>query len=189
MELEGERCGLRALNSEDIDPLLQLRLRNRAFFSAYEPRRPDPEDGYTRSSVAASIQRSAAERRSDRGYAFGIFDGGGTLVGRVSLSNVVRAAWQNCTLGYYVDQAHNNKGFGTEAVTLAVRFAFEHAYLHRVQAAVMPRNLASARVLLKAGFRHEGFAPRYLQIAGAWEDHDLYAVTVEESEARPQTSN
>ena len=61
-----------------------------------------------------------------------------------------------------------------------MRFAFEHAGLHRVQPAVMPRNAASQRVVEKAGFRHEGLAVRYLRIAGAWEDHDLYAITVEE---------
>ncbi len=112
------------------------------------------------------------------GYAFGVFRDG-TLVGRVALSNVVRAAWQSCTLGYYIDRTMCGRGYGTEAVKQIVAFAFGDAGLHRVQAAVMPRNVASARVLEKAGFRHEGFAPRYLQIDGVWEDHDLYAITAD----------
>jgi len=61
-----------------------------------------------------------------------------------------------------------------------LRFAFEHAGLHRVQAAVVPRNAASARVLEKAGFHEEGLARRYLLINGAWEDHVLFALLAED---------
>ena len=45
---------------------------------------------------------------------------------------------------------------------------------------MIPRNVASIRVLEKSGFREEGLALRYLQIAGAREHHVLYAVTAEE---------
>jgi ribosomal-protein-alanine N-acetyltransferase len=44
----------------------------------------------------------------------------------------------------------------------------------------MPRNARSIRVLEKVGFRFEGISLRYLQINGVWEDHNMYAVTVEE---------
>ncbi len=73
----------------------------------------------------------------------------------------------------------NGRGYMTEAVRCAVRFAFEDANLHRVQAGVMPRNPGSIRVLEKVGFRYEGFARHYLQIDGVWEHHNLYAVTRE----------
>ena len=68
----------------------------------------------------------------------------------------------------------------TRAVRLAVRFAFEHAGLHRVQPAIIPRNVRSVRVAEKVGFRLEGRALRYLKINGVWEDHDVYALTVED---------
>jgi ribosomal-protein-alanine N-acetyltransferase len=68
----------------------------------------------------------------------------------------------------------------TEAVRAATTFAFAFARLHRVQAAVMPSNRASQRVLEKAGFRREGLAERYLCIAGAWQDHFVFAVTADE---------
>ena len=73
----------------------------------------------------------------------------------------------------------------TEAVQAATSFALTSAGLHRVQAAVMPRNAASQRVLGKAGYRREGLAARYLCIAGTWEDHLIFAVTAEEWDARP----
>lgn len=92
----------------------------------------------------------------------------------------MRGAWDNATLGYFVDGERNGRGYATQAVRQVVGFAFSNAGLHRVQAAVMPTNVASARVLQKNGFRCEGRSPRYLRIAGAWEDHDVYAVTAEE---------
>jgi [ribosomal protein S5]-alanine N-acetyltransferase len=97
----------------------------------------------------------------------------------VALSNIVRGAWQNCTVGYYVDQTRNGRGYATEALGLATGFALTQAGLHRVQAGVMPRNAASIRVVEKNGFRFEGLARHYLQINGVWEDHNIYALTAE----------
>jgi len=115
----------------------------------------------------------------DARYAFGIY-AGGDLVGRISLDNIVRGAWQNATIGYFVDESHNGHGIGTIAVRNAVAFGFEEIRLHRLQAGVMPRNVASIRILEKVGFRYEGTSPRYLQINSVWEDHNMYAITSEE---------
>jgi len=104
----------------------------------------------------------------------------GSLVGRVAFGGVHRGAFQNAYLGYWIDAEHQSRGLMTEAVLAATSFAFASAKLHRVQAAVVPGNRASQRVLEKAGYRQEGLARRYLCIAGAWDDHLLYAVTVEE---------
>ncbi len=82
-------------------------------------------------------------------------------------------------MGYFLDEKYNGKGITTEAVRLAIGFAFGSAKLHRVQAAVMPRNLGSIRVLEKVGFRYDGFSAYYLQINGVWEDHNLYSITRE----------
>src|SRR5205085_692254 len=79
-----------------------------------------------------------------------------------------------------VDRAANGRGICTEAVGLVVGIALDRLGLHRVQAAVMPRNAASIRVLEKNGFRREGLAPRYLRINGRWEDHLIFAVTAED---------
>jgi [ribosomal protein S5]-alanine N-acetyltransferase len=95
---------------------------------------------------------------------------------------VVRGPWQNATLGYWIDKHAGGRGHATRAVRLAVRFAFEHAGLHRVQPAIIPRNVRSVRVAEKVGFRLEGRALRYLKINGVWEDHDVYALTVEDWE-------
>ena len=160
--------------------MLDLRTRNQDFLRPWEPRGLNPFP-LSSEGIAASIERMDLERLEDRRYTCGIFTiEDDSLVGTISLANVSRGAWQNATIGYFVDARHNGKGFATEAVRLMTRVAFEQLGLHRVQAGVMPRNLASNRVMEKAGFRKEGYAPRYLQINGVWEGHNMYALTVED---------
>lgn len=126
------------------------------------------------------LSRSEQLWREDRDYGFAIRLGDtGPLVGRITLSNVVRGAWESCTLGYWVSKAYNRKGLATRAVRLVAKAAFCQFRLHRIQAAIMPRNSASLRVIHKAGFVYEGYAPKYLRINGQWEDHKIYSLTRE----------
>lgn len=177
-KLVGTGIYLRRLEPADAAALHDLRVSNRAFLEPFEPSRH--ERFFTLQSQRDYIQMAIVDWDDDEAYAFGVFADSDEMVGRVALSNVVRGAWQNATLGYFVAEAHNGKGYATEAVGLAVRFAFGDAALHRVQAGVMLHNKASARVLVKNGFRYEGLSPRYLKINGEWEDHDMYAVTAED---------
>jgi len=177
--LGGDLVVLRELSLDDAEALLEMRRRNQEFLRPLEPLRPD---GFlSPASQRADLEWSLRQRQAGLAYAFGIFETDtGALCGRVALSNIVRAAWQNCTVGYYVDEARNGRGYATEAVRLVTRFALGTAGLHRVQAGVMPRNTPSIRVVEKNGFRFEGLARNYLQINGAWEDHNLYALTTED---------
>lgn len=179
MRLDGPSCYLRPLVMADAPEVLELRQTNREFLDPWEPLRT--ESFYTLEMQASQIEVAAKHWTEGVGYGFGIFlPKSGEIVGRVALANIVRGAWQNATMGYFVAQSVNGQGIATEAVRLCVGYAFEHANLHRVQASVIPRNKPSIRVLEKAGFRHEGFAPRFLNINGVWEDHEQYAVTIEE---------
>ena len=165
------------LEVSDAPALFDFIMRNRNFLRALEPVRPDAY--FTLEGQTQDIQRAQASAKEGSGYAFGLFFGG-ELIGRIALSNIVRGAGQYATIGYSVDQSHNGRGYATEAVRLTVAFAFRDAALHRVQGAVMPDNPASARVLMKAGFRPEGHFLRYLCIGGRWADHDIYAITEED---------
>lgn len=177
--IDGRQVAIRAFALDDVPELVALRTRTRAFNTPFEPRRSD--GFFTGAGQRAEVLRDREEWAADRMYAFAIVErDGGRIRGRVGLANIVRGAWDNATLGYFVEQAVNGRGYATEAVGLALRFAFGPARLHRVQAAVMPHNERSARVLRKNGFRLEGHAPRYLRLAGGWRDHDLYAITAEE---------
>lgn len=159
--------------------MLAALLRNRAFLEPFEPVRPQTE--FTLAGQKAVLRALEEARAADTTYAFAIRTvPAGELIGRITLSQVFRRSFQNCYLGYWVAEEHNGRGHGTRAVELAVGHAFDDLGLHRVQANVMTKNPRSARVLEKAGFRKEGLALRYLQIAGRWEDHDMYALTSED---------
>jgi ribosomal-protein-alanine N-acetyltransferase len=175
----GDVVYIRPLSLDDVEAQTNLRVANRDFMKPYDPRQPD--HFFTEGGQETHIRMSMQSWLEDRGFGFGIFElPTSELIGRVALSNVVRGAWQNATLGYWVAGDKNGRGYATEAVKLATRFAFEEASLHRVQAAIMPRNVRSVRVIEKAGFRYEGESKRYLAINGIWEDHAIYALTSEE---------
>jgi ribosomal-protein-alanine N-acetyltransferase len=179
MELRGKGVNLRPLVVEDAAAVLDVWLRNKEFLAPFEPDRP-PEFG-TLGGQSAAILRDIDDAREDRSYVFGIFlNSTDELIGRISLSKIVRHSFQNGVCGYFCDRPHNGRGHTTEAVRLIVRFAFEELGLHRIEAGVMPHNIASIRVLEKAGFRREGLMIRYLKIDGAWRDHISFAITTED---------
>ena len=64
----------------------------------------------------------------------------------------------------------------TNAVRTVLPFVFDTLGLHRLEAACLPHNAASAGVLEKVGFVREGRARRYLKINGVWQDHDLFSL-------------
>lgn len=168
---------LRTVTVEDAPALTQLRIENRMFFQPFEPERDD--DWYTVEHQCAEFEAVAVQQRLGRMSMYGIVVSGveAELVGWITLSCIERGVWQNCNLGYAVAQSQNGRGVATAAVRLAVAAAFEELDLHRVQAAVMPSNAASIRVLAKNGLRREGYALRYLKLAGRSEDHDIVAIT------------
>ena len=178
----GDRVAIRAFTPGDVAALTDVRSRNREFLQPWEPRRTP--GFFTEPGQRAEVDRDRHEWAADRTYGFAIVGrDDDALLGRIALANIVRGAWENATMGYFVDADAGGRGVATEAVGLALRFAFGPCRLHRVQAAVMPHNERSARVLRRNGFRLEGHAPRYLRLAGGWRDHDLYAVTADEAEA------
>jgi len=182
-DLTAETAAIRLLEPKDADEYTTVLVRNREFMAPYDPARPD--EFWTLAEQSALLEAARREAEAGVGYAFAIIDTtDGAIAGRVALANIVRKAWQNATLGYWVDQARNGRGLATQASRLALRFAFDTAGLHRVQAGVMPRNTRSVRVLEKIGMRYEGLSERYLKINGVWEDHQMYAMTAEEWRAQ-----
>ena len=180
IRLEDGTTAIRPSSPDDLSELVALRIANRDHTGPWEPVRD--ASFYTAAGQRLELDLDARAWASGSAYPFSVLDAGDgdRLIGRVALANVVRGAWQNATLGYWIDGASGGRGHATRAVGLALRFAFEHANLHRVQPAVIPRNVASLRVIERNGFRREGRAARYLRINGVWEDHDIFALTAEE---------
>ena len=159
---------LRSLSSEDLVP--------------FEPKWSDNE--LSRDAFRDRLRFYQREFRDSTGYSFFIFlRDADQLIGGISLSNVRRGVTQSATLGYWLGVSHKNRGYMSEAVKAVQRFVFKDLLLHRIEAASMPANHASIRVLEKCGFQKEGLARRFLCINGVWEDHFLYGFLDEDFKA------
>jgi len=179
--LFGKKVLLRPLEAADFTKWQEVRRRNTDWLTKWEPARMPGAPNVVEDSQAYRARCSARQRdrQLGSGYGFGVFVDG-NFAGEVNLNSVQRGPFQSCYIGYWIDEAQAGHGYIPEAVVVVCRYAFEQLHLHRVQAAIVPRNSASRRVVEKLKIREEGLAERYLEINGTWEDHIRFAITSEE---------
>jgi ribosomal-protein-alanine N-acetyltransferase len=179
MKVTGKNIFIKWMDTADAEAFLQLELENKDFFQSYTPLRNS--EFYSLEGQLNRMESIRKNRELDLEYSFGIYlIGSSELIGKVTLSEIVRGPIQSCFIGYYLDKQHNGKGYMTEAVRLAVHFAFHELKLHRIEAGVMPHNQRSMKVLEKAGFHKEGIARKNVKINGKWEDHQVLAIINED---------
>jgi ribosomal-protein-alanine N-acetyltransferase len=173
--------GIRHLRESDRAVWRKVRTASRELHQPWEPL---PVPGIESGSDAAFDQVLATGQQSDR-KRLGVFLlSTHELVAQVGLSQISRRPFQNAVLGYWGSALHAGKGY----VAAGVRLVLSHCFglsplglgLHRVEANVIPSNAASIRVVRRVGMRLEGFSPRYLEIAGTYQDHLRFAITMEE---------
>lgn len=170
----GDRVLLRFPVEADRAEFIATRQVSRAFLEPWEPIREPGfdawgDDGFDREIECRQLhtqERWLIVRRGD-----------GAILGRLALTGIERGPFQCGRLGYWIGEHFAGNGYMTEAIRLGVSRCFGTMGLHRVEANVMPSNVASRRVLEKAGFECEGMSPKYLSIAGAWADHERWAIT------------
>src|SRR5262245_32202211 len=172
--IEGNGVVLRAPQMTDYTDWAALREASRAFLAPWEP--TWPADDLTRAAFRRRLRRYAEDLRTDQSYAFFVFrEDDDALVGGLTLANVRRGVAQAGSLGYWMGEVFARQGHMTAAVRALIPFAFGTLRLHRLEAACIPTNAASIRLLEKTGFSREGYAREYLCINGVWQDHLLYA--------------
>ncbi|MDI2036634.1 [Ribosomal protein S5]-alanine N-acetyltransferase [Paenarthrobacter nitroguajacolicus] len=164
---------MRLLRPSDAAALAAAYVRNRDYLSAWEPMRP--EEYFTEEWQAADIAKRLAALQAGDQYPLALI-AGDAIVGRFNVAGVVRGPFQSAGLGYWVDKNYAGSGLASAAVRMIVEKARTELGLHRLEAGTLLHNIGSQRVLLKAGFQKFGTAPNYLQIAGTWQDHNLYQV-------------
>jgi ribosomal-protein-alanine N-acetyltransferase len=165
---------LRAPQMADYPEWAALREESRSFLVPWEP--TWPEDDLTRSSFRRRLRRYAEDQRCDQAYPFFLFrSADGALLGGLTIANVRRGVAQAGSLGYWIGGRYARQGHMTAGVQALVPFAFRTLNLHRLEAACIPSNTASVRLLERTGFAREGYARAYLCINGVWQDHLLYA--------------
>jgi ribosomal-protein-alanine N-acetyltransferase len=178
--IAGQGIELRAPEMRDFEEWAALRERSRAFLTPWEP--VWPENDLTRPAFRARMRRYARDVRSDVAYPYFIFRiSDGALIGGLTLGQIRRGVAQAASLGYWMGEPFAGQGHMTAAVRALVPFVFQTLRLRRIEAACLPSNVASIRLLERVGFVREGYARSYLCIAGEWRDHLLYALLTTDS--------
>jgi ribosomal-protein-alanine N-acetyltransferase len=169
----GEGVMLRPPQMIDYSEWAALREQSRAFLTPWEP--TWPADDLSRSAFRRRLRRYAEDWRTDQGYAFLVIrTEDDALVGGLTLANIRRGVAQAGSIGYWMGLPYVRRGYMSAAVRAVVPFAFATLRLHRLEAACIPTNAASIRLLENSGFVREGYAREFLCINGIWQDHLLY---------------
>lgn len=174
IKIETERLTLRQPVMADHQPWAALRRESAEFLTQWEP--AWARDHLTRKAFHSRVYW--AQRSVNNGSAMPLFlvrREDQVLLGAITLDNIRRGPAQAGTLGYWVGQSHARQGYMREAIEAVVHYAFDRLDLSRIEAACLPENTASRRLLEKCGFKYEGVAQSYLQIDGRWRNHVLYA--------------
>lgn len=152
-----------------------LRDASRSFLEPWEP--SWSSDELSRAAWRQRLRRNREDFSTGSAIAFLVFENTtGRLVGGITLGHIRHGVAQSGQIGYWMGESHAGKGYMSEAIGLVVSYAFDTLRLHRIEAACIPENTRSIRVLEKAGFRREGLLRSYLRINGSWQDHYLYAL-------------
>ena len=174
------RVRLRVLERADREEFLALARDSRELHRpwTYPPERPDQfDDLFARSQREDFVCLLSCLANDDAAIA-GVF----------TISQIVRGAFQSAYLGYYANARHAGRGLMREAMEQVLDHAFGPLALHRLEANIQPGNRPSIALARGAGFRLEGFSPRYLLIGGQWRDHERYAITADERAAQKSPS-
>jgi ribosomal-protein-alanine N-acetyltransferase len=151
----------------DAAELIAANRENADYHAPWESAFTDQEGfdrWFARSTTAANVLLIARERATN------------DIVGVINLNDIVLGAFRSAYVGYWGYARTGGRGLMTEALRAAVRFAFTELGLHRVEANIQPGNARSIALARRAGFAKEGFSPRYLFLAGAWRDHERWAL-------------
>jgi len=182
--LRDERVFLRMPETSDYREWAALRAASRQFLEPWEPRwAADELDWAAWRQRLARYREDAAQGSA---AAFFIYEAAtGSLVGGITIGNIRYGVAQSGQIGYWVGERHAGKGYMLASLRLVSRHAFDTLKLHRIEAACIPGNQRSIRVLEKAGFHREGLLRSYLRINGTWHDHFLYALIADDPGANP----
>jgi [ribosomal protein S5]-alanine N-acetyltransferase len=165
-----EGYAIERLSFDHAGELAAAYSRNRAHLDGTDPQRE--ASFYTENGQAAALAGQLAA--IDSGHSAGwVLVRDRLVVGRVNLNNIVRGALRSASIGYWVDAGHLGRGLASGAVEFVCGQA-RGLGLHRVEAGTLVDNVASQAVLTRCGFEYYGTAPKFLFIAGHWQDHRLY---------------
>lgn len=189
IELKNTRITMRPPRAEDWPAWRDMRGRNETYLKPFEPRWP--KESLTEDFFYRRLLRQKHDWDSGQGQSFLIFCHENAapnpqLIGGININHICRGAAHYASLGYWIDEAHQGRGYMRQALETTLQYAFSELKLNRVHASCVPHNTRSKKLLLAGGFKEEGVAEKYLQIDGIWQDHILFGYTHERWSAQNQ---
>jgi len=177
---------VRRFELRDAEALTAYYERNREFHREWSP--IFPPEFFSVAFQRRRLRMMEELSRQEREYRMGIFttqEQGDRVIGAINLTAIERGAFHNGRLGYSIDGACQRRGIMTAGLRQVMAFAFRQLHLHRLEANIMPHNIASRRVLEKCGFSRIGCSPRMLMINGDWRDHEMYMILADDFGEHP----
>ena len=173
-DLFGKKVILRNPKKEKWKEWAELRQGSRSFLQPWEP--IWPTNFLTKESYIKFINMIETALKKKTGYNFFIFHKKtNNLMGGISLTNFKSEGYKSITIGYWMGKEYAGKGYMRDSLKIISNYCFIDLGLNRIEAACLPKNLSSKKVLLNVGFKIEGYAKKYLVINGKLEDHLLLA--------------
>lgn len=177
--IESERLLLRLLELEDCASAIAYHKNNKEHLIPFGPKWPP--DFFNEEFWKRQVEINKKEYREDKSARFFLFEKGSAerpeVIGTVSFGGILRGAAQFCYLGYGLAKEKEKRGYMTEILREAIKYAFNDLRLHRLMANYIPTNEASGKILKRLGFTVEGYARDYLYLNGKWQDHILTSLT------------
>lgn len=176
IQVESERLILKSLSISDAEELFRFRTENAEFFKPWSPLYH--KDYFTPEYHRNNLVQIESDILKGNLVQFGVFAKSkqDRMIGSVVFSNIIMGPFKSCYLGYRIDKDEVNKGYAAEAIIAGCNYMFAGRKLHRIEANIIPRNIASIKAIEKAGFVYEGISKKYLHINGVWEDHLHYVL-------------
>ena len=169
---------VRPLRRDDVEQWREVRERNADWLRPWDAT-PPPQMPAAPVSYAALARRLRRQGRAGQTLPV-VIGGAGAFAGQATVNNIVRGSAPVASVGYWLDQRVAGRGVAPLAVAMVIDHCLGEGLLHRIEVCVRPENTNSLRVVEKLGIREVGFAPFFLHIDGAWRDHRVFAITVEE---------
>ncbi|MEM4263283.1 MAG: GNAT family protein [Candidatus Woesearchaeota archaeon] len=140
---------------------------------------------YTMENAVWWVKHANENIKEKRGYELGIVlkESKKEVIGGMGICKIDKEH-DSAEVGYWLGKKYWGKGITSEALELLMGFAFDELKLHRLYANTFIENIASQRVLEKAGFKREGRRKEVIKKDGKYYDDFIYGLVSSDYFAR-----
>lgn len=173
---ETERLLLKSLNKDSAPCILSFYEDNKELFESWEPVRS--HNFYTLSYQKAFLTAEHNQILDGKLIRFWVFlkDQPDEPIGTVCFQNILKEPYHSCSLGYKFSGKYLHQGYATESIQKSIEIVFNEHHMHRIDAYIMPGNIASLKLIDRLTFQYEGTCRSFAKINGNWNDHMHYAL-------------